>query len=123
MTLYQNEEKRKVRRRKGTAHVLSTTSCVKHGGGSIISQDSMAAHGRGSLVFLEHVTADRSIGKSYEVYGAILSAHIQPNAAKLVRRHFTAQMDPNLITPPCNCNPRLFEGKEMEYSSMPKSVN
>lgn len=28
-----------------------------------------------------------------EEYGAILSAHIHPNAAKLIRQRFTIQMD------------------------------
>ena len=39
----------------------STTSCVKHGGGSVMEWACMAAKGTGSLVFMDDVTPDRSI--------------------------------------------------------------
>ncbi len=39
------------------------------------------------------VTEDRSSLKNSEVYRDILSAQIQPNAAKLIGRHFIVQMD------------------------------
>ena len=41
--------------------IQSTTSCVKHGGGSVMEWACMAAKGTGSLVFMDDVTPDRSI--------------------------------------------------------------
>jgi len=49
----------------------------------------MAANGTGSLVFIDDVTADRSSRMSFEVFRALLSAQIQPNAAKLIGRIMT----------------------------------
>ena len=49
-----------------------------------------------TLVFIDDVTADKSNRMNSEVFRAILSAHIQPNAAKLIGRHFTVQMDNDL---------------------------
>ena len=94
INLYQNDGKRKVWQKKGTAHDPKyTTSCVKHGGGSVMAWACMAANGTGSLVFIDDVTADRSSKMNSEVYRAILSAHIQPNATKLIGRRFTVQVD------------------------------
>ena len=45
------------------------------------------------LVFIDDVTADRSSKMNSEAYGAILSAHIQPNATKLIGCRFTVQVD------------------------------
>uniref|UniRef100_A0A8C5LQH4 Tc1-like transposase DDE domain-containing protein n=1 Tax=Leptobrachium leishanense TaxID=445787 RepID=A0A8C5LQH4_9ANUR len=70
-----------------------TTSSVKHGGGSVMVWACMAANGTGSLVFIDDVTADKSSRMNSEVFRAILSAHIQPNAAELIGRRFTVQMD------------------------------
>ena len=53
----------------------------------------MAANGTGSLVFIDDVTADKSSRMNSEVFRAIISAHIQPNAAELIGRRFTVQMD------------------------------
>ena len=51
-------------------------------------------NGTGSLVFIDDVTdADRSSRMNPDVYRSLLSAQIQPNAAKLRGRCFTAQMD------------------------------
>ena len=73
--------------RKGTAHdPKHTTSSVKHGGGSVMAW-------AGSLVFIDDVTADKSSRMNSEVFRAILSAHIQPNASELIGRRFTVQMD------------------------------
>ncbi|KAG1932950.1 tumor necrosis factor receptor superfamily [Pimephales promelas] len=52
-----------------------------------------AANGTGSLVFIDDVTADKSSRMNSEVFRAILSAHIQPNASELIGRRFTVQMD------------------------------
>ncbi len=85
--MYQTDGKRKVRRKKGTAHdPKHTTSSVKHGGGSVIAWACMAANGTGPLVFIDDVTADRSSRVNSEVFKAIPSAHIQPNATKTIGR-------------------------------------
>ncbi len=44
-------------------------------------------------VFIDDVTADKSSRMNSEVFWAILSAHIQPNASELIGRRFTVQMD------------------------------
>uniref|UniRef100_A0A8C5PQS4 Transposase n=1 Tax=Leptobrachium leishanense TaxID=445787 RepID=A0A8C5PQS4_9ANUR len=94
INLYQSDGKRRVWRRKGTAQdPKHTTSSVKHGGGSVMAWACMAANGTGSLVFIDDVTADKSSRMNSEVFRAILSAHIQPNAAELIGRRFTVQMD------------------------------
>uniref|UniRef100_A0A8C5QBF4 Transposase n=1 Tax=Leptobrachium leishanense TaxID=445787 RepID=A0A8C5QBF4_9ANUR len=94
INLYQSDGKRRVWRKKGTAHdPKHTTSSVKHGGGSVIAWACMAANGTGSLVFIDDVTADKRSRMNSEVFRAILSAHIQPNAAELIGRRFTVQMD------------------------------
>ena len=94
INLYQNDGKRRVWRREGTAHdPKHTTSSVKHGGGSVMAWACMAANGTGSLVFIDDVTADKSSRMNSEVFRAILSAHIQPNASEPIGRRFTVQMD------------------------------
>ena len=70
-----------------------TTLSVKHGGGSVAAWTCMAANGTGSLVFFDDVTADRSSRMNSEVYRVILSAQIQSNAARLIGRHFTVEID------------------------------
>ncbi len=94
INLYQSDGNRRVWRRKGTAHdPKHTTSSVKHGGGSVMAWACMAASGTGSLVFIDDVTADKISRMNSEVFRAILSAHIQPNASELIGRLFTVQMD------------------------------
>lgn len=51
----------------------------------------------GSLAFIDNVTADRSNSMNCEGYKAILAAHVQPYAAKLMTQS----------------NPRVSKGKEM----------
>ena len=53
----------------------------------------MAANGTGSPVFIEYVTTNRSSRMNSEVYRALLSDEIQPDATKLTRRCFTVKMD------------------------------
>ena len=86
-----------------------------------MSWGSVTGGGTGPLVFIDDVTADRSIRMFSGVYRAILSGHNQPNAAKLIGQHIPVQMDddPEYSVKICS---RLVEGKEMEYSSMAKSV-
>lgn len=90
INLYQSDGKRRVWRRKGTAHdPKHTTSSVKHGGGSVMAWACMAANGTGSLVYIDDVTADKSSRMNSEVFWATFSAHIQPNASTLIRRTMT----------------------------------
>ncbi len=53
----------------------------------------MASSGTGLLVFIDDVTEDRSSRMNSEVYRDILSAQIQPNAAKLIGLCFIVQVD------------------------------
>lgn len=90
INLYQNDGKKKVWRRIGTAHdPKHTTSSVKHGGGSVMAWACIASNGTRSLVFIDDVTKDSSSQMNSEVYRDILSAQIQPIAAKLIGRRFT----------------------------------
>lgn len=50
-----------------------------------------AASGSGPPVFIDDGSADRSSRTNCKVYRAILSAHIQRNATKLIRLSFTVQ--------------------------------
>lgn len=51
----------------------------------------LALGGTGPLVFI--VTADRSSRMDCEVHRALLSAEIQTNTVKLIRRRFAVQTD------------------------------
>lgn len=62
----------------------------------------------GSLLFVGNVTADRSIRTNSEVYKVISSAHIQPITTTLTEWCFKAS--------------KRLDRKEMEYSSIAKSV-
>ena len=52
----------------------------------------MAANGTGSLVFIDEVTADKSSRMNSEVFRAILSAHIQPNASELIGQQLKTKL-------------------------------
>ncbi len=95
---------------------------MKHGGGSVMAWACMAASGTGSLVFIDDVTADKSSRMNSEVFRAILSAHIQPNASELIGRRFTVQMDNDRPKAYCKSNQRVFEGKEVDCYAMAKSI-
>ncbi len=121
INLYQSDGKRRVWRRKGTAHdPKHTTSSVKHGGGSVMAWACMAASGTGSLVFIDDVTADKSSRMNSEVFRAILSAHIQPNASELIGRRFTVQMD-NDPNHTAKATKEFLKGKKWTYA-MAKSI-
>ncbi len=87
--LHQNDEKKKVWRRLGTAHdPKHKTSSVKHGG-------AVWWHERAWLpVALGYWCSVMWQKKQDEFwYRDILSAQIQPNATKLIGRHFIVQME------------------------------
>ena len=54
----------------------------------MVAWTCIAASGTGSLVFISDVTADRSAKMNSEGYRAIISAHIQPNAKKVIGHSF-----------------------------------
>ena len=68
---------------------IQSISCVQHGGGGIVALARVAANGTGSLLTIDDVTADRSVKMNSEVRRVILSAHVQPNATKLIDWCFT----------------------------------
>ena len=110
INLYHSDGKRRVWRSKVTAHgPKHTTSSVKHGGGSVIAWACMAANRTGSLVFICDVTADKSSRMNSEVFRAILSALIQPNASVLIGWCFTVQMDND--NDKAYCKSRVLQGK------------
>ncbi len=82
INLYQSDGKRRVWRRKGTAHdPKHTTSSVKHGGGSVMAWACMAASGTGSLVFIDDVTADKSrILKCFGQYYLLIFSQMLQNS-------------------------------------------
>ena len=62
-------------------------------------------------MFNDEVTADRSNRMNSEVYRALLSAQIQPNAEKLMGPCLTVQMD--IDRKHCESNTRASSGKEI----------
>ncbi len=82
----------------------------------------MASSGTGLLLFSDEVTEDRSSWMNSEVYRDILSAQIQPNAAKLIGRCFIVQVEMNQNIE--QKQPRSFWifGK-VDYSAMAKTVS
>ncbi len=122
INLYQSDGKRRVWRRKGTAHdPKHTTSSVKHGGGRVMAWACMAASGTGSLVFIDDVTADKSSRMNSEVFRAILNCSY---SAKCFRTHWTALHSADGQWPKayCKSNQRVFEGKEVDCYAMAKSI-
>lgn len=79
-----------------------------------------AASGSGPPVFIDDGSADRSSRTNCKVYRAILSAHIQRNATKLIRLSFTVQMD-NDPKRTAKATREFLEAKT-GYSSLAKSV-
>ena len=64
-------------RRKGAAYdPKQTTSRFRHGGGRVMTLACMAANGTGTLLFIDDVTAERSIRMNSEVYRNLISAHM-----------------------------------------------
>ncbi len=96
MNLYQNDGKKKVWRRLGTAH---DQSIQHHLWNTVERCDgmSMASSGTGLLLFIDDVTEDRSSRMNSEVYRDKLSAQIQSNSAKLIQLSFIVQMDITIL--------------------------
>ena len=85
----------------------------------VIAWAYMAASGTGSLVFIDDVTADKSSRMNSGVYKALLSAQIQPNAAKRAGWCPTEKMTQNILQK----QPKNFSRKRAEKnSSLAKSV-
>lgn len=57
-----------------------------------------------------------------DVYRSILSAHIQSNGEELTGPRFVVQMD-NDPKRTAEAPQDIFEGKQIKYSSKPKSVS
>lgn len=85
MTLYSFEKRKedKINLYKLCDH---NTSSVRYRGGNVMAWAFMAACGTRSLVFIDYVIADRSSRMTFKVYKAVHSAHIQPNATKLIQQ-------------------------------------
>ena len=85
----------------------------------------IAANGTGSLVFIDDMTADKSSRMKSEVFRAILSAHIQPNASELIGWRFTVQMD-NDPTHTAKATKEFFKTKKwnvMQWPSQSPDLN
>ncbi len=122
INLYQSDGKRRVWRRKGTAHdPKHTTSSVKHGGGSVMAWACMAASGTGSLVFIDDVNCwQKQQDEFWSVSGNIICSY----SAKCFRTHWTALHSADGQWPKayCKSNQRVFEGKEVDCYAMAKSI-
>ncbi len=70
----------------------------------------------------DDVTEDRSSQMNSEVYRDILSAQIQPNAAKLIGRCFIVQMD-NDPKNTAKAIQEFLKVKKVYYSAMAKSIS
>lgn len=79
---------RMMARKTGEGQVTVDRSSVKPGEGSVMAWAGMADSGTGTVV-----TQDRTRRLKSEVFRDVLSAQIQPNAAKLIGLCFTIQMD------------------------------
>ncbi len=101
-----------------TAHdPKHTTSSVKHGGGSV---GMCRLPVEPVLLYLLMMWLRQSIRMNSEVFRAILSAHIQPNASELIGRRFTVQMDNTQSI--LQKQQRVFEGKAVDGYAMAKSI-
>lgn len=69
----------------------STTLPAKCATGGVVLWACMVASATGPLVFVYDVSADSRL--DCDVARAMLSARIQPNAAELMRRRFSVQVD------------------------------
>ncbi len=93
INMHQNDGKKKCEwKRLGTAHDPYNIICETWWR-QCDAWACMASSGTGLLVFSGDVTEDRSSRMNFEVYRDILSAQIQPNAAKLIGWCFLAQID------------------------------
>ncbi len=122
INLYQSDGKRRVWRRKGTAHdPKHTTSSVKHGGGSVMAWACMAASGTGfSCIYWWCDCWQKQQDEFWSVSGNIICSY----SAKCFRTHWTALHSADGQWPKayCKSNQRVFEGKEVDCYAMAKSI-
>ena len=91
----------------------SSGSCDENGQGTVMGWPCLPSNEMSALVFIDDVTASRSIRMNSRVYRAKHAAQCY----KANGRCFTVQMDDDPILWK---QLRLLEGKEMEYSSKGK---
>ncbi len=122
INLYQNDGKKNVWRRLGTAydpkHTISSVNMVEQCDG--MSMNGFQWHW--VTGFIDDMTEDRSSWMNSEVYRDLLSAQIQPNEAKLIGWRFIVQVD---IDPKqtAKATQEVFEGKKVDYSAMAKPIS
>ncbi len=118
INLYQSDGKRRVWRRKGTAHdPKHTTSSVKHGGGSVMAWACMAASGTGSLVFIDDVTADKAAAWILKCFGQYYLLIF----SQCFRTHWTALHSADGQWPKayCKSNQEFLKGKKWTVMQWP----
>ncbi len=118
INLYQSDGKRRVWRRKGTAHdPKHTTSSVKHGGG-------VGMYGCQwnwfSCIYWWCDCWQKQQDEFWSVSGNIICSY----SAKCFRTHWTALHSADGQWPKayCKSNQRVFEGKEVDCYAMAKSI-
>ncbi len=119
INLYQSDRKRRVWRRKGTAHdPKHTTSLVKHGGGSVGMYGCQ--WNWFSCIYWWCDYWQKQQDEFWSVSGNIICSY----SAKCFRTHWTALHSADGQWPKayCKSNQRVFEGKEVDCYAMAKSI-
>ncbi len=119
INLYQSDGKRRVWRRKGTAHdPKHTTSSVKHGGGSVGMYGCQ--WNWFSCIYWWCDCWQKQQDEFWSVSGNIICSY----SAKCFRTHWTAlhSADGQWTKAYCKSNQRVFEGKEVDCYAMAKSI-
>ena len=88
-----------------------SSSCDKHGGGSVMAWACMAATGTGTLIFIDDVTSDGSCAMDSEVYRNILSAHVPVNASELIGGRLILQQDDD-VKHPAKATPEFLKDRK-----------